>query len=407
VTAITIERTNGIIRELSISRNIANGALSALRFFAKDLYDVSGFKTGAGNPDWLRTHEVASQNAQVVDYLLDAGATLIGKTTTDEIAYSVDGINAFYGAPVNPQYPSRTCGGSSSGSASTVAAGLADFALGTDTAGSVRIPASFCGIYGFRPTHNRISLAGVVPLAPIFDTVGWMARDPHIMRRCGEVLLKESPVGAKIKKLLVAVDAMQYVDPDIGAALAEVLSRIKNHFPVVEAVSMEQLGWDGYVDCFRIVQSFDAWNVHKEWITRERPTFSPAIQERFDFASKVTSEQNKSALEERARLVKQYLHLLPPGTVLCMPTTWDLPPRVDAEADELMHQRLSNLKLTTLSPLANLPQITIPVKFRADASTGLSFIGGQHDDMLLLQLAEQLAPRLEKFESERFPGSSR
>jgi amidase len=404
VTVVTIERTNGIMRELSISGK-PDGLLAGLKFFAKDLYDVAGYKTGAGNPDWLRTHDVASKNAIVIDDLLNAGATLIGKTTTDEIAYSVDGVNLFYGAPINPQYPGRTSGGSSSGSASTVAAGLADFSIGSDTAGSVRIPASFCGIYGFRPTHNRISLEGVVPLAPVFDTVGWFARDPGIMRKCGQVLLKEFEDGGthpKAKKLLVATDAFQYVDPELGAALAEALSRIKGNFPSIEVVSMEKMGWNGHLDCFRTMQSFDAWKSHAEWISTAKPAFSPSIKERFDFASKVTEAQNNAAAIERDKIIKQCLHLLPPGTVLCMPTTWDLPPHVDADADELMHQRISNLKLTLLSPLARLPQITIPVKFQPDASTGLSFLAGQHDDMLLLYLAEQLAPIFEKFEVDRF-----
>ncbi len=392
------------MRELSIDGK-PGGVLSGLKFFAKDLYDVAGYKTGAGNPDWLRTHEVAPKNATVIDDLLNAGATLIGKTTTDEIAYSVDGINVFYGAPTNPQYPGRTTGGSSSGSASTVAAGLADFSIGSDTAGSVRIPASFCGIYGFRPTHNRISLDGVVPLAPDFDTVGWFARDPMIMRKCGQVLLKEPEEGGtntKPKKLLVATDAFQYIEPELGAALAEALSRIKGNFPSIEVVSLEKMGWNGYLDCFRIMQSFDAWKAHAEWITSAKPAFSPSIKERFDFASKVTEAQNNAAAIERDKIIKQCLHLLPPATVLCMPTTWDLPPHVDADADELMHQRISNLKLTLLSSLARLPQITIPIKFRSDASTGLSFLAGQHDDMLLLYLAEQLAPTFEKFEADRF-----
>jgi amidase len=223
------------------------------------------------------------------------------------------------------------------------------------------------------------------------------------MRKCGEILLQEASCGAKAKKLLVATDAFQYIDPDLGAGLAEALSRIKSSFPSIEAVTLTPMGWDGYLDCFRIIQSFDAWKTHGEWITNVKPAFGSSIHERFDFASKVTDEQNNSAIIEREKIIKQFLHLLPPGTVLCMPTTWDVPPRVDAEADELLHHRLSNLKLTALSPLAKLPQITIPIKFRSDASTGLSFIAGQHDDMLLLELAEQLAPIFQKFEADRFP----
>ena len=132
--------------------------------------------------------------------LLDAGARIVGKTHTDEMTYSLNGENAHYGTPVNVNAPGRIPGGSSSGSAAAVAAGLVDFALGSDTGGSVRAPASFCGIYGLRPTHGRISLEGACALAASFDTVGWFARDPALLERVGRVLLRDdapaSPPGA-------------------------------------------------------------------------------------------------------------------------------------------------------------------------------------------------------------------
>jgi amidase len=165
--------------------------LSDLDFAVKDIIDVEGCKTGCGNPDWLRTHETAAANAPVVQKLVDAGARMVGKTVTEEIAYSLIGENAHYGAPVNVNAPGRVAGGSSSGSAAAVAAGDVHFALGSDTGGSVRIPASFCGIYGLRPTHGRIPLEGIMPLAASYDTIGWFARDPAVMSGVAHVLFDD------------------------------------------------------------------------------------------------------------------------------------------------------------------------------------------------------------------------
>ena len=172
----------------------ASGPLAGLTFGAKDIYDVAGHKTGFGSPDWLRTHGPAERTAPAVQRLLDAGAHLVGKTHTDEMTYSLNGENPHYGTPVNVNAPGRIPGGSSSGSAAAVAAGLVDFALGSDTGGSVRAPASFCGIFGMRPTHGRIPLDGACPLAATFDTAGWFARDATLLERVGRVLLADSAI---------------------------------------------------------------------------------------------------------------------------------------------------------------------------------------------------------------------
>src|SRR5262245_31840080 len=159
------------------------GPLSGLTFAAKDLFDVAGHPTGGGNPDWARTHPVPARHAWAVQTLLDAGATLIGKTITDEVSLGILGESPFHGTPLNPRAPDRVPGGSSSGSASAVASGLCDTAIGTDTGGSVRVPASFCGLYGIRPTHGRLPLDGMLPQAPSSDTTGWFARDVEIFAR--------------------------------------------------------------------------------------------------------------------------------------------------------------------------------------------------------------------------------
>src|SRR5271163_3005284 len=191
------------------------GPLSGLTFAAKDLFDVAGHPTGGGNPDWTRSNPIPTRHAWAVQRLLDAGATLIGKTITDEVSLGIVGENAFYGTPLNSAAPDRVPGGSSSGSAAAVAAGLCDTALGTDTGGSVRVPASFCGLYGIRPTHGRLNLAGMLPQAPGSDTTGWFARDAATFARVSSVLLGEVIGAALPSTLLIAVDAFGFADPEV------------------------------------------------------------------------------------------------------------------------------------------------------------------------------------------------
>lgn len=169
-----------------------SGPLSGLSFAVKDVFDIKGNTSGAGNPDWLRTHPPAESTAPALLALLQRGAALEGTTQTDELMYSLNGENAHYGTPINPVAPDRIPGGSSSGSAVAAAAGLVDFAIGTDTGGSIRIPSSYCGLYGFRPTHGAVSTEGLIPLAHSFDTVGWMSRDVNILLKTGCVLLKKT-----------------------------------------------------------------------------------------------------------------------------------------------------------------------------------------------------------------------
>src|SRR5262250_2020484 len=204
----------------------AGGPLSGLIFAAKDLFDVAGHPTGGGNPDWARSNPVPTRHGWAVQRLLDAGATLIGKTITDEVSLGIVGENAFYGAPVNSRAPDRVPGGSSSGSAAAVAAGLCDTALGTDTGGSVRVPASFCGLYGIRPTHGRLPVAGMMPQAPSSDTTGWFARDAATFARVSSVLLGEAVPDGLPKRLIIAVDAFGFADPEVAAALQPMVHRL-------------------------------------------------------------------------------------------------------------------------------------------------------------------------------------
>ena len=250
----------------------SDGPLAGLTFAAKDLFDVEGLVTGCGNPDWAATHAPAQASARAVTMLLDAGATLTGKTVTDEISLGLLGINRFDGTPINPRAPDRVPGGSSSGSASAVAGGLVDVALGTDSGGSVRIPASFCGLYGLRPTHGRIPVDGMMTQSPSFDTAGFFARDAATFARVGAVLLEEAIPDA-MPAVLIAADCFALADEAVRAALQ----------PVVERLG-RALGWasaalaDGDLPDWarhqRVLQASEFHATFRDWIDRVNPRFS-------------------------------------------------------------------------------------------------------------------------------------
>ena len=238
---------------------------------------MAGHVTGAGNSDWAARQKPAAKSAPAVECLLSAGATLVGKTITDELGFSLEGENAHYGTPINPRCPDRLPGGSSSGSAVAVAAGLADLGLGTDTGGSVRVPASFCGLYGYRPSHGRVPLDGVVPFAPSFDTVGLFACDAGHLRRAAHCLLGTQPVPPRPCRLLLATDAFALAEPDAAAALLEPARAL--------GVAGDVNVFDGrpadFLTAYATLQGLDAVRALGAFLDTG-PRFGPTIQPRFD-----------------------------------------------------------------------------------------------------------------------------
>lgn len=370
------------------------GPLQGLRFAAKDLFDIEGHVTGFGNPDWARTHEPATRTAPAVEACLEAGAELVGKTHTDELAYSVNGENAHYGTPVNINAEGRIPGGSSSGSAAATAAGLVDFALGSDTGGSVRVPASYCGIWGIRPTHGRASLQGAMPLAPSFDTLGWFTREPALLARLARVLLTGWRLPMPASRLIVPRDAWAIADPAIRNALRPAQDRLAAHFGGSSSVLVAPEGLDAWVFAFRHLQGREVWQCHGAWVEATRPQFGPGVKERFAFAATVTDGQVDAATKLRLRVRAHLGTLLTRGTVMILPTAPFIAPRRGTPADLLDGMRNRILKLTCIAGLAGLPQITLPAARVNGCPVGLSLLGGPGEDERLLQLAVDLAPEL-------------
>src|SRR5579875_3625713 len=368
-------------------RGRRNGPLAGLTFAAKDNFDVAGFVCCAGNPDWLRTHPAATATAVAITALLDAGADLIGKTTLVEMAYGLSGDNVHYGMPINPRAPQRATGGSSSGSAA-VAGELCDFALGSDTGGSVRVPASFCGIFGIRPTYGAVPTTGLVPHAHTADTAGWFARDATTLRRVGEVLLSHLPPPQAPQRLLVLDDPIVLTQVRERAALDMALRRVGEAIGVAHHVTLSPQGLEHWRDAHSTITGFEAWSNHGAWFEKFRPNFGPATAERYQAASRVTREQYQAALKVREDARARLDAVLGAGTVACMPMTPFIAPlRAEADSPEC---RAAMLVLTSISSLCGLPQICIPAATVDGCPIGLGIMAPRGWDRTLLQLAERI-----------------
>jgi amidase len=379
------------IRHDAVRRNGApGGPLAGLTFAAKDIFDVEGHVTGGGNPDWLRTHGRADGTAPAILTLLNAGATLIGKTQTDEMAFSMNGENHHYGAPVNPFDPGRITGGSSCGSASAVAGGLVDFALGSDTGGSIRIPGSFCGLFGLRPTHGRIPATHMNLLAPSYDTVGWFADSAALFARVGRVLLPEDAPQPAPTRLLLAEDAFAASDDNVRRALQPAVERLAAAVAAPEAVTIAPEGLAAWAETFRVVQLAEAWETLGAWIRSVQPTFGPGVRDRFAAAEALDPLDVAKARGKREAVAAHVLATLGDDTVLCLPSTPCIALRRGAALDVQNSFRGRTLALTCISPHARTPALTLPLAKADGMPIGLSVMGPPGSDGMLLDLAERV-----------------
>ena len=371
-------------------RGAADGPLAGLGFAAKDLFDVSGQPTTYGNPDWARTHPPAGGTAPCVSALLQAGARLRGKAKTVELAYGLTGENVWHGTPLNPAAPGRFPGGSSCGSAAAVAAGLVDFALGSDTAGSVRVPASYCGLFGIRPSWGAVSLAGARGLAPSFDTAGWFARDAATLARVGDALLPEGGAGA-LGPLLRPASAWANARPETAEALEPAFRAAERllgpHLPVEPAPE----GLPALYEHARCAIAEEVWATLGGWIEAEKPAFGPGVAERFAAARAMDPARAAAGRAFRRVFAARTRALLAGGAVLCFPTSPGPAPLLSATQAEQNAVREGTMGVTAMSGLAGLCEVTVPAGRAEGAPVGLSLLAAPGRDRALLALAAALA----------------
>lgn len=367
------------------------GPLSGLSFAAKDVFDVAGHPTGAGNPRWLATHPVPNASSPLVDALLAAGATLRGKVLTDELAYSIHGDNAHYGTPLNASAPDRVPGGSSSGSAAAVAARLVDFALGTDTGGSTRVPASYCGLWGLRTTHGLLSRAGLVPLHPSFDTPTWLAHDAATFARVGDVLLP-APAAPRWRRAIRWSAAWQEADEAFAPALQAAWGVLTGalHLEPQDLPEDAHAPLDGWRQHYLHASAHEGWQVHGPWITSNDPAFAPPVAARWRYASTVSQEAAQAAwvaIQDVRAFVRR---VVGEDGVALVPSAASVAPLRAAGAEAVDAVRMRTLRITCIAGLSGLPQVSLPCRTPEGLPIGLSLVGPAGSDAALIALARRL-----------------
>lgn len=366
------------------------GPLDGLRLVVKDVIDVGGAVTGGGNPDWAAAHGPASESAPAVTALTEAGALLAPKGQCAELAFSLSGDNFHYGMPRNAAAPDRDPGGSTSGPASAVAGGTCELGLGTDTLGSVRVPASYCGIWGFRPTHGRIPVEGVMPLAQSFDTVGLLADEPERFQRAAEVLLAD-PIASisPPSRLLIAPTLLSAAEPDVAEAArfaaSDLAERLGAEIADTAILDDAPSPADGMA-AFNVLQGIQVWRNYGDWVERASPSLGPDIAARLERASGF-GPADVAGAEPVARKIAAAVSRLSANEALVLPATGTPAPGREADADERERARVSAGQLTSLATLAGSPAISMPLLSIGGLPVGLSLVGAPGSDLALLATA--------------------
>lgn len=399
---ISVAESNAFVETCEVPPT-GSGSLDGLTFAVKDLIDVAGYKTGYGNPTWRDTHPPAVVHAVCVEQLLRAGGHCVGKVITDQMAFSLLGQNHFYGTPLNPRAPDRVPGGSSSGSASAVACGLVDFALGSDTGGSVRVPASNCGIWGLRPSHGFISVAGVNPFAPSFDTVGVLAASAEVLQRAANVLLAcPTTPAAQVGTIYVLRDAFEIADAEVQQALGPPMRKLRDRFGAsVKDFTLRELTGDEadanfstWLDTYCVIQWAEIKSCLGAWIADEKPDFGATIAASFEMTNQLDRRRIADAIVRRERYYRRLLDLLGPHDLICMPTAPALAPLkhdppVRAASGPGYYPRA--LSLTSIAGVGRLPQVSLPMGNCDGVPAGLSLLAAHGNDAFLLEVVKSLA----------------
>jgi amidase len=375
-----------------LARGATGGPLAGRAFAAKELYDVVGLPTGAGHPTRRAEAPPAERNAAAVDLLLAAGADLVGTTLTDELAWSLSGTNAHYGAPRNPAAPGRVTGGSSAGSAAVVASGDVDIGLGSDTGGSVRLPASYCGLYGIRPTHGRVPVDGMVPLAPRFDTVGIFTRDAATLAAGWRALSPVRPARAA-GRLVLLTDLVARCDRGVGAAVGAAASDLATalDLPLGRASLSDDI--DAWVGPFRVLQSAAAWSEHGDWYTTRKPELGPGVAQRFRFASALIADEVAAAEAQLPTIRAHLTGLLGDDAVLVAPAAPGAAHPLELAGEAKVEVRSRILACTVAAGLGGLPSVALPLARSPEGlPVGLCLIGAPDDDDLLVEIATRTTP---------------
>ncbi len=375
---------------------IGEGPLSGWRIAVKDLFSVAGHTTSFGHAQWRSTHAPSRADASVVRELRRAGATVAGMAKMDQLAYSLIGNDGEGEAPVNAFDPECYCGGSSSGSASAVAGGVANLGLGTDTAGSIRVPAAACGLFSIRPTHGRIDTEGVIPLAPSFDVVGLMGRRPELLTRAGAVLGLMAQGSRTAQRVLLGTAPLEH----LACAAQKALTKLAQHVGEIVHCAVTEVSAATLVsveagDLFARLQGREIWQQHAAWVTENGRHLADDVQTRLRRCKALSEDpdETKSADKEARRAyTADFEDLVGADGILILPVVPRRGPLRSWSPDELLAYRTECFRLTAPSSLTGAPEVVMPVSTGdARGIVSVALLGWRDSDHSLLSIAERLA----------------
>jgi amidase/aspartyl-tRNA(Asn)/glutamyl-tRNA(Gln) amidotransferase subunit A len=360
-----------MLPEMELARALAaartEAPLRGVPYFAKDLFDVAGLPTGAGSTFLPQVRAVPAQDSPMIAALRSSGAALAGKTQLHEFAYGITGDNPHFGHCEHPRFPGRTAGGSSSGSAAVVSAGIVPFATGTDTGGSIRVPAAFCGVYGLRLPVGHPLGAGLFPLARSFDTAGWFTAGPADLLATLRALIATATVAHTPAGLYLEPAGL---DPDVATACRAAADRFA---PPADRATRDVLlnRFAGSTEKYSRVVAAEAWAVHQSWAATHRAAYARDVLARLERGRDLGRQELDQALVGIAAVELMWAKYFLAYDFLLLPATpfGALP---TSECTPQNRERL--LALTTPVSLGGLPVLTIPVPLPSGLTTGLQLV---------------------------------
>lgn len=382
---------------LAQARALENGgpakALFGIPICIKAVIDVAGVPTTAGAAGWSR---LPRRDATAVRRLRAAGALIIATGNTNEFAYGIDGRNPHWGDAANPLDPDRLSGGSSSGPAVAAAGGMALAGLGTDTSGSIRIPASFCGLVGLRPTPGRIPADGVVPLAPSYDVPGLLTRDVDDLRLLFGVVAssRRSRAGQPALELAglrigVLEQLMDTAEPYVVDGVMAAARGLEGAGARLETIRIEGLEHAGEIH--RVIQWAEAAHVHEPWFESQRERYSEGVRERLEAGRALPAIAYLAAVDARAKLRRRATEAMRQTPVLIAPTSPCIAPPGDQTEIEVrgVTRPDRDVLLSCVAPTAQFgtPVVSVPVGVHEGMPYGMQIVAPPGQDELAIELA--------------------
>ena len=380
--------------DMQCAAGVPPGDLAGLPISVKDLFDVTGEVTHAGSVV-LSDQPPAHADAEAVQRLRRAGAVITGHTNMTEFAYSGLGLNPHYGTPPNPMDSGRIPGGSSSGAAVSVACGMAAAALGTDTGGSVRIPAALCGLTGFKPTQGRVPRSGLLPLSPTLDSIGPIAPTTDCCARIDAVLAGEppQPLEPMAVKGLRLISPSRYVLEDMDDAVAGTFQRalgaLSKNGALISTQPFEIFARLPQLEHNGGFTAAECYQTHRQWLATRAAEYDPRVRARIECGASISAADYLDSHRLRAELMQTADCQMTACDALIMPTVPIVAPRFTDVESDAAYARINALILrnTELANLLGLCAITLPCHRSGELPVGLMLVGRSNNDRVLLSVA--------------------